>query len=246
MIAAVAGLEWRRQSRGLLFWLVVAAGQLLVAWLVFAQLERFSAIAPQLRAAGSALDAHGLLVTPTLNSIAILLMVAVPLLAMGGPADDRRSGRLAFLLTLPAGTVQLALGRILGLWLATLPLLATLLATLAALGFGIRMDWAAFAAASAGLLFFALWLACLCVMLSTLFEHPAAALAATLAVLLLLWLLDSFGDPGAAWYPLALMPHLKPWLGGLLRAGDLLYFAVTGGAAALYAVFALARRRGEV
>jgi ABC-2 type transport system permease protein len=246
MIAAIAGQQWRRQSRGLLFWLVAASSQLLIAWLVFAQLERFTAIAPQLRAAGSGLDAHGLLVTPTLNSVAMLLMVAVPLLAMGGLADDRRSGRLAFLLTLPTGTAQLALGRILGLWLATLPLLATLLATVALLGLGIRMDWAVFAVAAAGLLLFALWLSCLCVMLSALFDHPAAALTATLAVLLVLWLLDSFGDTQAAWYPLALLPHLKPWLEGLLRSGDLLYFAATGGAAGLYAVFTLSRLRGEV
>lgn len=245
MIGAIAGQEWHRQSRGLLLWFVAAASQLLVAWLAFAQLERFAAIAPQLRAAGSELNAHGLLITPTLNSIAMLLLVAMPLLAMGSLAEDRRSGRLPFLLTLPIGTAQLALGRILGLWLVTMPVLASLLATVSLLGLGIRMDWVVLASAGAGLVVFALWLSCLCVMWSALFDHPAAALAATLGTLLPLWLLDSFGDPQAAWYPFALMPHVKPWLAGLWRVEDLVYFVVTGGAAALYAVFVLARRRGE-
>ena len=57
MIAAIARHEWRRQRAGLTFWLLLAAVQLLIAWLAFAQLEAFAAIAPQLKATATKLGA---------------------------------------------------------------------------------------------------------------------------------------------------------------------------------------------
>lgn len=246
MIWQIALHEWRRLRSGMTFWLILAFGQLIIAWLGFAQLEAFAKIAPQLKAAATPLGAMDLVITPTLNSLVLLLLMAAPLLAMGSLAGEVHSGRIALWLSAPVSGRQIVLGKALGLWLASLPLLLSASLTLAALGLGLEIDWPRFALALGGLLLFSLWLGCVTLWLSGLFDHPAAVLAASYGALLFLWLLDSFSGAGAPWYWLALLPHVEPWLRGLLRSQDVLFFAGTGAAALLLAAFALARRRGEL
>ena len=245
MIGAIALHEWRRLRAGMMFWLLLAFGQLIVAWLSFAQLETFAGIAPQLKAGASTLGAMDLVITPTFNTLVLLLLLCAPLLAMGSLAGEVQSGRIALWLSSPVSGTQIAIGKALGLWLATLPLLLSSLLTLAALGLGVDLDWPRFALAAAGLLLFGLWLGCITLLLSSLFDHPAAALAASYGILLFLWLLDSLSGPEAPWYWFALLPHIKPWLAGLLRSQDIVFFVATAGASLLFGSYALARRRGD-
>jgi ABC-2 type transport system permease protein len=244
MTWAIAAHEWRRLRSGLGFWILLALTQLAIAWLAFAQLEALAGIAPRLKAANATIGATELVVMPTLNSLVLLLLLVGPLLAMGSLAGERRSGRIALWLSSPAGSGSIALGKTLGLWLGLLPLVATACATLALLGTGIALDVPRFLLAVAGLLLFSLWLSCITVWLSGLFDHPAAALAASYGLLLALWLLDSFAGGEARWETVALLPHIEPLLRGLLRGEDLLYFASTGAAAVLLTIHRLDRQRG--
>jgi ABC-2 type transport system permease protein len=246
VIGAIALHEWRRLRAGLMFWLVLAFGQLVIAWLAFAQLEAFAKLAPQLRAGGATLGTTDLVVVPTLNSLVLLMLLGSPVLAMGSLAGEVHSGRIALWLSAPVSTAQIVIGKALGLWLAGLPLLLSASLTLAALGLGVELDGTRLALAICGLLLLGLWLGCVTLFISGLFEHPAAALATSYGVLLFLWLLDSLSGPGTPWYWWALLPHVQPWFDGLLRSQDLVFFAATGGAALLLAGYGLARRRGEV
>ena len=245
MIGAIALHEWRRLYAGLMFWLLLAFGQLVVAWLGFAQLEAFATLAPQLKAAGSTLGATDLVIVPSLNTVVLMMLLGTPLLAMGSLAGEIHSGRIALWLAAPVGSGQIVLGKALGLWLASLPLLLSTSLTLAALGLGVDLDGARLALAFGCLLLLSLWLGCVNVFVSGLFDHPAAALAASYGILLFLWLLDSFSGPETPWYWWALLPHIRPWFEGLLRSQDLLFFIGSAGAALLLAAHGLARRRGE-
>lgn len=243
---SIALHEWRRLRAGLMFWLLLGFAQLTIAWLAFAQLEGFARIAPQLKSGGTTLSAMDLVITPTLSSLILILLLAAPLLAMGGFAGEARSGRLALWLSAPLASRQLVIGKMLGLWLGLAPLLASALLTLALLGLAIDIDWPRFALAAATLMLLALWLAAVVVLLSCLFEHPAAMLATSYGMLLFAWLLDSITPPTAPWHWLALLPHVEPGLQGLWRSQDLVFFLVTTIAAILLAVAWLAQRRGEL
>ncbi|MGD8957915.1 MAG: ABC transporter permease subunit [Chromatiaceae bacterium] len=246
MIWEIALHEWRRLRAGMMFWLLLAFGQLIIAWLAFKQLESFAKIAPQLKAGGSPLGATDLVVMPSFNSLTLLLLLGIPVLAMGSLAGEIRSGRIAVWLSSPVGSGQIALGKTLGLWLASLPLVLSVSITLAALGTGIALDWPRMALTVSGILLFSLWLCGLSLCISGLFDHPAAALAASYGILLFLWLLDSLSGPEAAWHWLALLPHTQPWLQGLLRSQDIVFFLGTGIGAVWLASYTLARRRGEI
>lgn len=244
MILRIARHEWRRLSSGLALWLLLAFTQLVIAWLTFAQLEAFADVAPQLKATQAALGATDLVVMPTFNSLLLILLLVTPLLAMGSIAGEAHAARLAVWLASPLSSAHIAAGKILGLWLALLPLIASASVTLGALGMGIALDPARFVLAVGAMLLCALWLASLSVWLSSLFDHPAAALAASYGVLLFLWLLDSLSSGDAPWRPWALLPHVESMLRGLLRSQDMVYFITTAAAAWLLTVYRLDRRRG--
>ncbi len=246
MIWRIASHDWRRLTAGLMFWLLLAFAQLIVAWLAFAQLEAFASIAPQLKLGGSALGITDLVLIPTLNSLVLILLLATPLLAMGGLAGEAHSGRMALWLSAPVGSARIVVGKILGLWLATLPLLLSGLLTLALLGLGMAIDWPRLALAAAYLAIFCLWLSALVMLLSALPDHPAAALALSYGLLLFLWLLDSISNADAPWRWLAFGAHLEPAFGGLLRSQDLLFFLISGLAAVLLCSAIVAHRRGEL
>jgi len=246
MIGAIALHEWRRLRSSLLFWLLLAFGQLIIGWLTFAQLEAFAKIAPQLKATASGLGAMDLVITPTLNSLVLLLLLTIPLLAMGSLAGETRSGRMALWLSAPVSGNQIVLGKTLGLWFASLPLVLSGSLTLMALGLAVDLDWPRCATAVCSIGLFSLWLSCVAVLLSGLFDHPATVLAASYGLLLFLWLLDSLSANTASWHWFALMPHLRPGFEGLLRSQDLVFFLGSGSVALLAASFGIARRRGEV
>ena len=110
MIRAIALHEWRRLRAGMMFWVLLAFGQLTIAWLAFAQLEAFAAIAPQLKASGSLLGVTDLVVMPTFNTLLLILLLSAPLLAMGSMAGETRSGRISLWLSSPVS----GCGRVLG------------------------------------------------------------------------------------------------------------------------------------
>ncbi|WP_078121187.1 ABC transporter permease [Thiosocius teredinicola] len=246
MIASIALHEWRRLRSGMMFWLTLAFAQLIIAWLAFTQLEAFARIAPQLKARNSPLGAMDLVIAPSMNTLVMLLLLVTPILGMGSIAGETQSGRISLWLSAPVRSSRVVVGKWLGLWLATLPIVISVLSTLAAFGLATELDWPRFMLAAFGLVLLSMWLAAINVWLSGLFDHPAAALALSYGLLLFLWLLDSFSGPTAPWYWLALLPHIKPMFAGLLQSQDLVYFAVTAIAVLLLATFGIARRRGEV
>jgi ABC-2 type transport system permease protein len=246
MIWRLALFEWQRTRAGLMYWLLLAIGQLMIAWLLFAQLEAYARIGPQLNASGSQLTATDLVITPTLGSLVLVLLLSAPMMAQGGFAGERRNGRLPLWLGAPLSTTQLLVARSLGLFLSLLPLLASASLTIVLAALGIDVDVARLVLSLAVLLLFGLWLSALLIAFSTLVEHPAAVLALSYAVLVFVWLLDSFVSEDAGWRWLALLPHVEPAFGGLFRTQDLAYFIITGGAALAIGVFGLARWRGEL
>ncbi len=231
MIFALARRELLALYTTPLAWLVLAGGQLILAWLFFAQLEVYQQIQPQLGASGSPLGLTDLVVAPTLNTAGLLLLLAAPLFGLQGIAAERRDGRIALLLSAPVSPLTLAAGKLLGQWLALLPLLLLALLTVTSLQSGTALDLGRLCGALLGLATLALFAAAVALWLSSLGSHPGAAAAAAYGLLLLLWLLDTGSNPDAPWQWLALAPHLGAPLKGLVRLTDLLYFGGLSGAA---------------
>ena len=226
MIRQIAARELWAHLHSLGFWLLLALAQVVVSWLTFAQLDVYAQISPQLVAAQSGLGINDLVIAPSLNSLGLLLLVVVPLLGLHGLAEERRSGRLAVLLSTPLSGPALVLGKWLGTSAAALLILLATLWIPASLAIGMQVDFQRLAIAASGLLLLVLFSGALSLAYAAFSRHVSAAATATLGTLLFLWLLDSLLSPSAEGYWLALNPHLQNILSGTLLLRDLGYFVL--------------------
>lgn len=206
------------------WWLLAAGSWLVCAWLLFAQLQVYQEIQPQLRASGADLGVNDLLVTPTLNTLGILLLVITPLLGMSAIAGERRSGRLAPILSTGPGPLRLLLGKWLGILLPVALIAAGVLGMLSSLALGMQLDWIRLGVALTGLLLLCGLASAITLASSAFTRQPAGAFAAALTVLAFLWLADSFVRPGTALHWLALAPRLGHAVQGSLLSDDIVYF----------------------
>ncbi len=204
-------------------WILLAVTQLLLAWLMFAQLEVYLTIQPKLVAAGSHLGIIELVVTPTLNSSALMLLVIIPLLGSRGFSSEIQSGRIKLLLSSPVSPVQLVLSKWLGLILASVPLAGLVMLMALTLEWGSSLDTGQLLSSTLGLLLMTSMAAAITLWLSSITQQAMIAASLAYGVLFLLWLLDSHSTEGSP-VSLALSPHLLPFFKGLLQAGHLLYF----------------------
>ncbi len=203
-------------------WIAMAAAQLLLAWLLFLQLEVYLKILPELVANNSPLGIIDLVITPTLSSAALIMLILTPLQGMGSFADELRSGRMTLLLSTPVSPWQLVTGKWLGLLLAILPLVVMPMLMAGVLELGSALDIGRLAASFLGLLLFAAMVAAVSICCSAFSEQALTAAAMSWGLLFLLWLLD--GSHGGVMQSLALNSNLSPFLQGMVATQHSIYF----------------------
>ena len=223
MIGVIARRELRGLYAGASGWLALAAAQLLLAWMLFAQLEIYQKIQPRLTALGSPLGIGDLVIAPTFSSAALALLLLIPLLGMGSIADELRSRRMALLLSSPVTATRLVVGKWLGLVLATLPVVILSAAMALALGLGSHLDAGRLLAATLGLALLTAMAGAVTLWFSSLSEQPLSAAAMSWGLLFLLWFLDASGSQQLGL--LSLKAHLEPFFRGLVSSESLVWFA---------------------
>lgn len=222
---AVLRRDLQTQLSNLPLWLTLAAAQLILAWLLFAQLEVYQQISAQLKNNHSPLGINDLLISPTLNSLALLLLLLAPIGTLFGLSNERASGRLQHLYSTPISTLHIVLGKWLGMALPGFLVIALGLVMLISLQSGMAVEHSRLFTAAVSLTLLNLGIAAVCLMFSTFTRHPASALAASYGLLMLLWLLDSLRSTDGHYW-LALNPHLDPALRGWLSSNDISYFLI--------------------
>lgn len=223
MIRTLALRELRDLYGGTPGWLALAAAQLLLAWMLFVQLEIYLKIQPRLTALHSPLGIGDLVIAPTLASAALVLLLLLPLLGMGSIAGEVRSRRITLLLSSPMSATQLVLGKWLGLFLAGLPVALLVLSMATALGLGSHLDTGRLLAGALGLILLTALASAVTLWFSSLGEQPLSAAALAWGLLFLLWFLDASGGEGLALF--SLRSHLEPFFRGLVSSESLLWFA---------------------
>lgn len=251
VLRAILRREWRALFNSPLAGLLGAAFLLLAGALSVLNLKGYlranAEIGLRMRSQGlppAFLDFNESLLRQDLGALALLSLLLLPLLAMNLIAEERKSGTLELLMTSPVGEGRLVVGKWLAAWLYFLALLAlACLPKLVLAAYG-SLHWPSFLLGLAGIALLAAAFLALSLLLSSLTRSPLLAAVGGFALLLLLWVLGGFAQPGATGFPggalasLSAVGHLAPLLGGLLDTADLLYFGVLTALG-----LALARRR---
>jgi ABC-2 type transport system permease protein len=233
MILALARLELRRLFLSPLAWAILAAVQLVLAFMFLSHLEYFALVQTQLLALEQAPGLTEIVVAPLLGNAAVVLLLVVPLASMRTLADERRARTLTLLTSAPLSMLEIVLGKYLGLLAFLYALLALILLMPLSLAAGTSLDWGSFAAGVLGLALLLAGFAAVGLFMSSLTQHQTVAAVASFGVLLLFWILDWAGEGAGgasalAW--LSLLNHYEPFLKGVFDSSDALFhllFAAT-------------------
>jgi ABC-2 type transport system permease protein len=181
-----------------------------------------------------------------------LSALVVPVITMRLLAEEKRSGTLEMLITLPVKDSDVILGKYLGaLGLVLVLVLATIIYPIAmfrwpwSLG---PLDMGPVLSGYLGLILFSMASVAIGLLVSSLAESQAVAFFITFFILLVLWFVGSVAEGFGGWYGtvlsyLSFQTRLAGFMRGLIDTRDLVFFISITGLALVVAFRALERRK---
>jgi len=220
-------------------WFVFAALQSILAWFFLARLEAFLEVQPQLAQLANPPGVTSIIAVPMFDTVALLLMMLVPLFTMRLIAEERRNQTLALLLSSPLPGSRIVLGKFIGLLVFLAILLGGVPLMLYTLALGANIDHGLMLGNILGLLLLASSYVALGLYISALTAQPLIAAIGTLAALFGLWLIDIGAmDESSPWHLLSPLHHFRNFNSGLLDSSDAAFFVLF---TALFLILAIRR-----
>ncbi len=225
MIGAIAGREVKASFLSAQAWTLLAASQLVLAWVFLRLLDSFSGLETAQRQAGITVE----LSVNLFSFSAVLTLLAVPLLSMRMLSGEVRDGTFNLLGSSPISLAEILLGKFLGLAALVVAMGLLPLVTSLGLAFSTDLDIGLLAAATLGVWLSGLLFAAVGLFASSLTAQPGLAAVAAYGILILLSVINRTQAGAEAvtlfdW--LSWNEHLFWLLLGVVRASDLLYFAL--------------------
>lgn len=227
MIRLLAARELRSLFAMPSTWFALAALQFIFAWFFLARLEAFLEIQPQLAQLANPPGVTITVAAPMFNTVALLLMMLVPMFTMRLIAEERRNQTLALLLSAPLSGCHIILGKFIGLLLFLAILMAGVPLMLYTLALGTALDHGLLLSNLLGLLLLTASYVALGLYISALTAQPAIAAIGTLAILVGLWLADiGAAAADSPWHLISPLNHFQNFNAGLLDSGDAAFFVL--------------------
>jgi ABC-2 type transport system permease protein len=206
-------------------WFVLAVLQFIFAWFFLARLEAFLEIQPQLAQLANPPGVSITVAAPLFNTVALLLMMLVPMFTMRLIAEERRNQTLALLLSAPLSGRHIVLGKFFGLMIFLVLLMAGVPLMLYTLALGTSLDHGLMLSNIIGLLLLTASFVALGLYISALTTQPIIAAIGALAVLVGLWLADiGAADEQSPWHLISPLNHFQNFNAGLLDSSDAAFF----------------------
>jgi ABC-2 type transport system permease protein len=196
MILTIAAKELKALFASPLAWMVLTAVQIISGYAFLKRLDDFLQIQPQLVQLASPPGVTEVVVAPLYATTAIVLLFAVPLLAMRSIAEERRNETLIFLTSAPVSIVEIVLGKFIGLALFVILIVALVTVMPLSLIANTRLDYGLIASLCAGLLLLAAAFSAVSLYVSSLTTYPVAAAFGAFAMLLLMILMGEAAVDG--------------------------------------------------
>jgi ABC-2 type transport system permease protein len=211
-----------------LAWVVLALAQVVLAWVFLAHLDTFLQIQAQLIRIANPPGVTEMIVAPLFAMAAILLLTATPLLTARLIAEERRNQTLTFLISAPISISDIVLGKFLGLMIFFGTIIALVVALSLSLLLGGALDFGLLLSNIVGLCLISACFTALGLYISCLSSQPATAGAATLGVLLGVWVVDNVAaeSTDGVFRDLSLLSRYANLNRGVIDSFDLVYFAI--------------------
>jgi ABC-2 type transport system permease protein len=207
-------------------WFVLAALQFIFAWFFLARVDAFLEIQPQLAQIANAPGVTVSVAAPLFNTVALLMMMLVPMFTMRLIAEERRNQTLALLLSSPLSDRHIVLGKFIGLLIFMGVLMTGVPLMLYSLALGTALDHGLMLSNLLGLLLLTASFIALGLYVSALTAQPIIAAIGALAVLIGLWLADIGAGEDSPWHSISPLSHFQNFNSGLLDSSDAAFFVL--------------------
>lgn len=208
-------------------WFVFAALQFILAWFFLARLDAFLQVQPQLAQLANPPGVTSIVAAPMFDTVALFLMMLVPVFTMRLIAEERRNQTFALLLSAPLSGWHIVLGKFLSLMIFLAVLMAGVPLMLCTLMLGTNIDQGLMLSNLLGLVLLASSYVALGLYVSALTAQPIFAAIGTLAVLLGLWIADAGASAqDSPWHLVSPLHHFQNFNSGLLDSGDAAFFVL--------------------
>lgn len=225
MIFTIAHKEFRSIFATPSTWLILGALQFLFAWFFLARLDAYLQLQTQLAQVANAPGATMSVASPLFGTLALMLMMLIPLFTMRLLAEERRNQTLALLLAAPISSSQIVIGKFLSLVLFVTLIITGCTVMLSILGLGTHLDFGLLVTNALGLLLLTTSYAALGLYLSSLTKQPIVAAMSATALSFGLWLIDvGSADGEIGMRALSPTAHAQSLNAGLILSADILYF----------------------
>ncbi len=225
MIVTIAHREFRTLLAAPSTWFVLAALQFIFSWFFLSRLDAFLQLQAQLALIANAPGATQVVVPPLFSSLALIMLMLVPVFTMRLLAEERRNQTLALLMSSPVSSAQIVLGKFLGLFGFLLLITLSCTAMVLTLNVGTPLDQGLLLANAAGLLLLTASYAALGLYISALTSQPIVAAIGAMASLFGLWLIEiSASERNQVWHALTPTGHFQNFNAGLLDSRDFVFY----------------------
>ena len=208
-------------------WSILAVVQAILAYFFLIYLDYFVQIQAQLSMLPNAPGITSIVVAPLFATVAIVLLLVVPLLTMRVVSEERRNMTLSLLISAPVSVTEIILGKYLGILGFLLLMLLMVCLMPFSLAFVGTLDGGLMASGLLGMFLMLCSFAAIGLYLSTLTKQPTVAAVSTFGVLLILWIVDIAGktdNQDSILSYLSMLNHNQALLRGIFSSTDLIYY----------------------
>ncbi len=226
MIRAIATREFRSLVVSPLAWLVLAVVQFILAYVFLASLDVFIEAQPRLAGLENAPGITEIVIMPLFGSMAVVLLLIVPIITMRTFSDERRNGTWTLLVTAPVTVTEIVIGKfcgVLGFFFILIALLILMPVSLLVAG---SVDLGHLGASTLAITLLTASFTAIGLFASSLYAHPAAAAISSFGVLLMLWIVDwrAGAASGDIMSYISMLRHYHVLLAGQVSSVDIVYF----------------------
>jgi ABC-2 type transport system permease protein len=188
MVFTIAAKELKTLFASPLAWVVLTLMQVILGYTFLKRLDDFLQLQPRLTHMASPPGVTELVAAPTFGIAAMVLLFAIPLLAMRLIAEERRNQTMVFLMSAPVSITDIVIGKFLGLLAFVLLVIGLVALMPLALAGGTRLDYGLLASLTAALLLLAACFAAVSLYVSCLTAQPIVAAIGAFGLLLVMLL----------------------------------------------------------
>lgn len=228
-IFTIAITEFKRMFNSPFAWSVLAILQFILGMIFLTRIDDFTGFyQQQIATIENAPGATFFIVSPVYLWAGIIMLAVMPILTMRSFAEERMNQTLTLLRSSPLSSLQIVLGKYLGLLLFVILFIAMLSLLPIALSFGTEIDWGMIFTSSLGLFLLLASFTAAGIFLSSLTSQPVIAAISTFGFLMFLVMLYLSGgsqtNGSELFIYLSHFSHFETFVRGVIDTSDIIYY----------------------